>query len=878
MPKTRLISPGSIPNHKLLKNLQLQDNYLSNDGGDEGIRITDAGNVGVNTTVVTPLSSFEVFNSNVQLDGGSTGYQASTAIVSTANDFTVAMVGGRFIFDDGTDAGVITGYAATNVVTVSTSQTVGGSGDQRAFKIYYPSVQVDTGASSTTLKIGNTSFDTSSGDISLASGGGGNIMMTDGTSNIFDFNVAEPSLTIYDDADTDGDRDYFKVSVGANGATTITTNDDDGTGADLSLSADGAITIDSDNFELITLKTMGVYLDIDQKYSSNVNDSALYIEETLNLGSGAGGNDSHFGIKYVQTQVDLAGWDNVYLMYLYGGDAARTFAIRDDGKVGIGVTDPASPLEIFNTASQLKISYDASNYADISVASDGHLEIATTGTDADLTLDSASGIMLETTNLYVYPSGSTVNSLSFSSTPPKLTINSAANSGDEFSIQVNAEGATTIETVDADTAVAHLTLDPDGELLLTPATEVKSDAPLKIKEAANAVADTAAYGQLWVKNEAPCELYFTTDAGDDIQITDGTSISTEGTGARSVAGDTDNAIMSWVTSDNTFAAEANLTFDGTDLLVASTGKLAVGDTATYIHQASDSNLAVVADGDITLDANDDIVLDANGANITFKDNNTQGLDFSNSSGDWTVKPLTTDKDIIFAEDGGTEIARFDSSGESLLIASGKKIEFADTGEYISGDGTDLTVASGGDVTLDATDDIVLDADGDVVSVKFGGAAGQIDFTNANSGDGIMQQKVDTKDLVIQQFDGDEVVRFTDGGDVKVTNVVYFAAETANTIGDGATGAIDWNVSQKQKVTITGTGITCNFTNPPGACNLLLKVVQGDGSDVIATWDSDIKWPGNDTVPTLSTGSGDIDIISFYFDGTNYFGVASLDFA
>ena len=162
--------------------------------------------------------------------------------------------------------------------------------------------------------------------------------------------------------------------------------------------------------------------------------------------------------------------------------------------------------------------------------------------------------------------------------------------------------------------------------------------------------------------------------------------------------------------------------------------------------------------------------------------------------------------------------------------------------------------------------------------KFGGATGQIDFTNANSGDGIIQQKVDAKDLAIQQFDGNEVIRFTDGGDVKVTNVVYFAAETANTIGDGATGTIDWNVSQKQKVTITGTSITCNFTNPPGACNLLLKVVQGDGSDVIATWDGDIKWPSNDTVPTLSTGNGDIDIISFYFDGTNYFGVASLDFA
>ena len=52
---------------------------------------------------------------------------------------------------------------------------------------------------------------------------------------------------------------------------------------------------------------------------------------------------------------------------------------------------------------------------------------------------------------------------------------------------------------------------------------------LKLKEAANASADTAAYGQLWVKNVTPWELYFTTDAGNDIKLTDGTSASGGGT-------------------------------------------------------------------------------------------------------------------------------------------------------------------------------------------------------------------------------------------------------------------------------------------------------------------------------------------------------------
>ena len=51
---------------------------------------------------------------------------------------------------------------------------------------------------------------------------------------------------------------------------------------------------------------------------------------------------------------------------------------------------------------------------------------------------------------------------------------------------------------------------------------------------ANAPADTAAFGQLWVKNTTPTELYFTTDAGNDIQLTSGTSTAGGGTAANDV--------------------------------------------------------------------------------------------------------------------------------------------------------------------------------------------------------------------------------------------------------------------------------------------------------------------------------------------------------
>jgi len=58
---------------------------------------------------------------------------------------------------------------------------------------------------------------------------------------------------------------------------------------------------------------------------------------------------------------------------------------------------------------------------------------------------------------------------------------------------------------------------------------------------------------------------------------------------------------------------------------------------------------------------------------------------------------------------------------------------------------------------------------------------------------------------------------------------------------------------------------------------LLHIVQGDGSDTIDWSGVTVKWPG-DVEPVLSTGSGDIDIISFWYDGTTWHGVANYDFA
>ncbi len=97
-----------------------------------------------------------------------------------------------------------------------------------------------------------------------------------------------------------------------------------------------------------------------------------------------------------------------------------------------------------------------------------------------------------------------------------------------------------------------------------------------------------------------------------------------------------------------------------------------------------------------------------------------------------------------------------------------------------------------------------------------------------------------------------------------------------TTGDGTT-TIDWKLGNKFYFTFGAQSDTFTFTAPSNPCNLLLVLKQDGTGSRTATWPNMVMWPSG-TAPTLSTAGGSIDIISFYYDGTNYFGVASLDFS
>lgn len=95
--------------------------------------------------------------------------------------------------------------------------------------------------------------------------------------------------------------------------------------------------------------------------------------------------------------------------------------------------------------------------------------------------------------------------------------------------------------------------------------------------------------------------------------------------------------------------------------------------------------------------------------------------------------------------------------------------------------------------------------------------------------------------------------------------------------------INWRNGQKQVMTLSASNITASFvsgSNPPGVSNYLLRIIQGtSGGPYTVQWPSSsiAKWP-NATSPALSSGANKIDIVTFYFNGTTYFGQASLNFA
>lgn len=86
--------------------------------------------------------------------------------------------------------------------------------------------------------------------------------------------------------------------------------------------------------------------------------------------------------------------------------------------------------------------------------------------------------------------------------------------------------------------------------------------------------------------------------------------------------------------------------------------------------------------------------------------------------------------------------------------------------------------------------------------------------------------------------------------------------------------IDWTTGHRRKVTLTGN-TTFSFTNPTGVANLILEIVQDVIGGRTIVLPAAAKFQGGDS--TLSAGANAIDLMTLFYDGTNYLVVINKGF-
>ena len=181
-----------------------------------------------------------------------------------------------------------------------------------------------------------------------------------------------------------------------------------------------------------------------------------------------------------------------------------------------------SPIQIDGASVPIEISTDAVRInKDITFEKDVEIKNNLTVEGVLQSSDSGAGFIQMNTNalsilgfagdgtaeLQIRPlAGEDANIKLYNSTSHKWTLGNDGSDSDIFKINSGTSG-----------------LEDTSDFMLDSSGNTKQSGSVSLAEKASAEADAAGYGQLWVKNETPTELYFTTDAGNDIQLTDGTS-------------------------------------------------------------------------------------------------------------------------------------------------------------------------------------------------------------------------------------------------------------------------------------------------------------------------------------------------------------------
>ena len=146
--------------------------------------------------------------------------------------------------------------------------------------------------------------------------------------------------------------------------------------------------------------------------------------------------------------------------------------------------------------------------------------------------------------------------------------------------------------------------------------------------------------------------------------------------------------------------------------------------------------------------------------------------------DATDATSTTDGSL--QTDGGLSVAKDAIIGNDLYLLSDSAVLGLGAGKdaTFTHDGTTGLTIAATPISIDSTGELHLNSTTGDVKFQDGGTDQLAFDLDGTAGAVIMKPMVDSDDLVIQQYDGTEVIRFTDGADVEVKDDLYLKSDSS----------------------------------------------------------------------------------------------------
>ena len=806
--------------------------------GTGGIDVDTTGEINIETTKSGQSAAvFTATNGGIDITAGANSTWKTTTGTLTIQGAGVSKYGDDTATLDFDGSGAVSETGMTSLtLTPSSTVTIQGAGvskygDDIATLDFDGSGAVsETGMTSLTLNPSGNVIIQSGG--SLTYGDSVSTLVFDGSGNLANTTDLQSFQIITENSDLDS----IKLASG-NGGIDINASDilaiDSSTGINigkeyanpididattLDIDASGALTLDSDtsisignkddkpiDIDASTLK-INTSDDTNITLTSNkVGTGTLKIEAT-NSGSGSSHIDMNtdgnvtinstlgFSLDTSASEIDLTTTGTVDIN-------SGPFTL-DSSTVSIDATDDTNITLTSNKAGIGTFKIEATNNG----SGSSHIDM---NTDGNVTVDSTLGISLDAGNTSNFTTSNGALSL-FGATGVNINGNSSE-------IDITTTGALDINSgtfnIDSTGGPSHIISNASGanqdfEIKLTGTTTSKIGI---ISEGngddvgSSAIDISATQGGLSLLSKKTMNLTTTSANNADISIKPGGS----GTLHLGKSGNTEVKIGTDTVIDGSLNCK-DLSLNGSTTISENLNVLGNLNVTGNINQINSDQINIL-DKNIILASNNNVDSYITDAGLILKGAGDKKFTWNN--GAWVstenIKINKNNSKLSFGTDSNVELTHVNNTG--LLLSSGKQIQFGESGENISGDGTNLTIASGDGIIMNATGSLTIDSAGSASNILHTGSA-HGDFTIAMDGDvdaSLILKSTGTAQDALQIITTQGGINITNGGaadeeeDIDITSTNSSINLTA---GEAVADAIKINASN------TGGGIDIDAGN------------------------------------------------------------------